>query len=124
MSDSEQSDRMEIKVDADNLYREDVFTDVRAATIRRMVPVHVDGSQDYGRKTVFMGFTQLVTEKGMIPFSFAIPAKNLKEAVENFPEALQATVAHMVEEAKKREKEESSRIILPGAQGDKGTIIR
>lgn len=124
MSDLEQPDRMEFGVDVENLYREDVFTDIRAATIRRMVPVRIDGSQDHSRKTVFMGFTQLVTEKGMIPLNFAIPAKTLKEAVESFPDALQTTVARMVEEAKKREKEESSRIILPGSQGDKGSIIR
>lgn len=124
MNDTEQPPRMEGSVDTQNLYREDVFTDIRAATIRRMVPVNSDGSQDHRRKTVFMGFTQLVTEKGMIPINFPIPAKNLKEALDAFPSALQGTVNRMVAEAKKREQEESSRIILPGAQADKGTIIR
>jgi len=125
MSDTERQARTEARVGMENLYREDVFTDIRAATIRRMVPVNPDGSQDFKRKPVFVGFTQLVTEKGMIPIHFPIPAKNLKEALDAFPAALQETVERMVEEAKKREQEESSRIILPGSQqGDKGTIIR
>ncbi len=124
MSDMERQPEMGARVDSENLYREDVFTDIRAATIRRMVPVNPDGSQDHKRKTVFMGFTQLVTEKGMLPINFSIPAKNLKEALDAFPAALQDTVNRMVEEAKKREQEESSRIILPTSQGDKGTIIR
>ncbi|HOP35948.1 MAG TPA: hypothetical protein PL090_06455 [Syntrophales bacterium] len=124
MSDMERQPETGARVDSENLYREDVFTDIRAATIRRMVPVNPDGSQDHKRKTVFMGFTQLVTEKGMLPINFSIPAKNLKEALDAFPTALQDTVNRMVEEAKKREQEESSRIILPTSQGDKGTIIR
>jgi len=124
MSDTQGQGRMEARVDVENLYREDVFTDIRAATIRRLVPVNSDGSQDHKRKTVFMGFTQLVTEQGMIPLNFPIQAKNLKDAIDVFPAAIRETVDRMVEEAKKRQQDESSRIILPGSPGEKGTILR
>ena len=39
-----QNDLPDIQLDSDGLYREDVFTDRRAGSIRRLTPVTVDGS--------------------------------------------------------------------------------
>ena len=36
----------EIRVNEQNLYREEVYTDLRVATIRRLVPVKSDGTVD------------------------------------------------------------------------------
>ena len=36
----------EIKLDATQLYREEIFTDRKAGTLRRLVPVKTDGSDD------------------------------------------------------------------------------
>src|SRR3989304_1967402 len=36
----------ELKVDTANLYREEMFTDLRVATLRRLVPVRLDGTDD------------------------------------------------------------------------------
>ena len=45
----------EIKFDVAELYREEVFTDRRAGTLRRMVPVTVDGSHDESRPVLYAG---------------------------------------------------------------------
>ncbi len=41
---AQQSELPDIKLDASSLYREEIFTDRRAGTLRRMTPVKVDGS--------------------------------------------------------------------------------
>ncbi|MGH7336381.1 MAG: hypothetical protein ACREI7_02275, partial [Myxococcota bacterium] len=43
----------EIKVDANRLYREEVFTDLRIATIRRLNPVRADGTPDPSRPALY-----------------------------------------------------------------------
>ena len=40
----------EIRVESGNLYREEIFTDLRVATIRRLLPVKADGSPDDSRR--------------------------------------------------------------------------
>ena len=56
MSENETLRSSEVTVDLDTLYKEEVFTDTRAATIRRMSPVLKDGSPDSGRPVLFVGF--------------------------------------------------------------------
>lgn len=104
----------EISVDQNNLYREETFTDVKIASIRRLIPVNPDGSQDYTRKPIFIGFTQLVSQRGPIPIQFPIDAKNLKEAIEKFPVSMNQTLEKMIEDAKELKRQEDSRIIVPG----------
>ena len=105
----------EITVDRDNLYVEDVITDLRIATIRRLTPVKVDGSPDASRPTLYQGQTQLMSQMGPLPVSCAIEAENLEEAMDKFPEAISQAVERMVEEAREIQRQESSRIIVPGA---------
>ncbi len=45
----------EITMDANDLYREDMFTDQKVGTIRRMTPVTVDGEVDAARPVLFIG---------------------------------------------------------------------
>jgi hypothetical protein len=111
---TDQHSRKEISVDQNNLYREETFTDVKIASIRRLIPVKPDGSQDYTRKSLFIGLTQLVSPQGPIPIQFPIEAKNLKEAMEQFPVAMNQTIEKMIEEAKELKRQEESRIIVPG----------
>ena len=54
----------EIEVDLENLYLEEVFTDLKVATIRRLSPVKVDGSQDETRPVLFHAQTQLMSQMG------------------------------------------------------------
>lgn len=104
----------DLKVDTASLYREEILTDLRVATIRRLVPVRVDGSEDPGRPVLFSAQTTLMTQAGPVPVSAAIEAANLAEAAQKFPEAIQAAVERLVEEARDLQRREMSRIVVPG----------
>jgi len=105
----------ELKVDQKNLYREEVFTDMRFATIRQLIPVLPDGQKDDGRKLLFLGHTQIVTPGGALPLKFEIEADSLKQAMERFPEAVQQAFEELVEDMKEAQRQSESRIVVPGA---------
>lgn len=105
----------EIKVDQKNLYREEVFTDLKIATIRQLTPVFPDGQKDDKRKTLFFGQTQMMTPAGSLPVQFEIDARTLKQAMEMFPEAVQKAVQELVENAREAQRQAESRIITPGS---------
>ena len=113
-----------LEVDAQNLYREDVFTDLRVATIRRLTPVKADGSDDPGRSTLFSAETQLMTPQGPVPIHVPIEAKTLEEATKAFGRAVQEGVDKLVEEARELRREASSRIITPAEAGIGSKLIR
>lgn len=104
----------DLKVDVKNLYREEMFTDLKFATIRRLTPVLPDGQPDDRRKVIFVGQTQMMTPAGSLPIQFEIDARNLKQAMDSFPEHLQQAVSELVENAKEAQRQEESRIITPG----------
>ena len=105
----------EIQVDSENLYLEEVFTDLKVATLRRLTPVKVDGSPDETRPVLFHAQTQLMSQMGPLPVNCAIEATSLEEAMQKFPEAIAEAIERMVEEAKEMQRQEASRIIVPGA---------
>ncbi len=105
----------QIKVDQDNLYREESITDLRVATIRRLIPIKADGTDDLGRPVQYIGSTQIISQMGPLPISTPIEASSLREALEKFPQAIQDAVDQMVEEAKEYRRQESSRLVVPGA---------
>ena len=111
---SEQKPLSEIKVDTANLYKEETFTDLQVATLRRMVPVKSDGTPDDSRPVLFMGETQLMSARGLLPVTCPIEASTLEEAIEKFPDAVNATVEKMVEQAREMQRQEASRIVVPG----------
>jgi len=59
----------DIQVDVANLYQEEMFTDMKVATIRRLTPIKLDGSVDESRQTIFSGQTNVLTAAGMLPVS-------------------------------------------------------
>jgi hypothetical protein len=105
----------EISVDTDNLHREEVFTDLHAASIRRLTPVKADGSADSGRDVLYIGETNLMTQMGPLPVQFPIEAKSLGDAFNQFAEGVKGAVERLNERAKEMVREESSRIVVPGA---------
>ena len=113
MSSSEPNGRDEIQVDADNLYREESFTDLKVASIRRLVPVKADGSPDESREAMFVGQTHVMSTVGPVPVQCPLEAKTLQEAMQQFPDAVKQAVATMVEEAKELRRQEASRIVVP-----------
>ena len=107
----------EIKVDKSNLYREESFTDLKVATIRRLSPIKEDGSPDSARPTLFTGETTLMSDRGPLPIQAPIEAKDLTEAMEKFPEAVQAAVERLIDQAREMQRQQMSRIVVPGQGG-------
>lgn len=111
---------LELKMDPASLYREEVFTDRQAGTLRRLTPVRPDGATDAARAVIYVGQAQLLTPVGALPLSFEIDARSLKEAIERFPEAAKVAVDQAVEELKELRREASSSIVIPEAGGGLG----
>ena len=105
-------------VDKNNLYREESITDLKIANIQRLVPVHLDESEDSSRETIFLGRTQLSTPQGPMPIQAKLAAKTLEEAMDIFPKAMEAETQKVVESFRQmqeqQKKEKESRIIMPG----------
>jgi len=107
----------EIRFDAASLYREDVFTDRTAGTIRRLIPVQVNGEPDTSRAVLYSGQTQLLTPGGVLPLGFEIEATSLEDAIARFPAAVQEALNQAIEEAREMRREAQSRIVVPEAGG-------
>jgi len=103
----------EIRIDLDNLYHEETFTDLKVGWVRRLTPVTPDGNRDKSREPLFIGQTQLATPQGPIPIQCQIPAKTLPEAIKKFPEVMELTIKNMIERAKEMQEQATSRIIKP-----------
>ena len=112
-----QPDLPEVSLDPTSLYQEDVFTDRRAGTIRRLKPITVTGADDPSRATLFSGQTQLLTPAGVLPLGFDIEAATLEEALQKFPEGVKAALEQAIEEAREMRRESSSRIVVPDVGG-------
>jgi hypothetical protein len=114
---AQQQELPEIALDASGLYREEIFSDRKAGTIRRMTPVTQDGSPDPARPVLFSGQTQLLTPAGVLPLGFEIDAKTLDEAVQKFPAAVKLALNDAIEEAREMRREAASRIVVPEVGG-------
>ena len=77
----------EIKMDAENLYREEMFTDNAVGTLRRLTPVTATGEIDPSRNDQYVGSTQVLTSAGPMPLSFEVPAESLADAAAAFGDA-------------------------------------
>ena len=111
------SDLPEVHLDPAGLYREEMFTDRRAGTIRRLTPVNVDGATDPKRPVLFSGQTQLLTPAGVLPLVFEIEASTLEEALAKFPEGVNAALEQAIDEAREMRREAASRIVVPEVGG-------
>lgn len=105
----------EIRMDAAGLYREEVFTDNRVGTLRRMTPVTSSGEADKTRRVQFIGATQVLTPAGALPLSFEIEAGTLAEAVSAFGDAATAALEQTMEELKELQRQQASSIVVPKA---------
>jgi len=104
---------VDLSVNENNLYQEEFFTDFDMASIRRMTPVKPNGLRDKSRKLVFVGNLNLMTPQGPLPIQAAIDARNLKEAIDRYPEAMKHALGEMQEKIKKLQQEKESKIIVP-----------
>jgi hypothetical protein len=114
------TDLPDVELDSQGLYREDVFTDRRAGSIRRLTPVTVDGAVDPARPVLFSGQTQLLTPAGVLPLGFEIEARTLEEAIRKFPEGVKVALEQAIDEARELRREAASRIVVPEVGGGIG----
>ena len=113
----------ELKLDPDKLYLEEVLTDRRIGTLRRLTPVTKDGKTDAARAVVYVGETQIMTPAGSIPIGFEIGAGSLEEAAEKFGPAAKEAIDRTVRELQELRRQASSSIVVPqGPLGGGGKI--
>ncbi len=114
-----QNDLPDVRLDPGAMYREEIFTDRRAGTIRRLTPITVDGATDPARPVLFSGQTQLLTPAGVLPLVFDIEAATLEEALKKFPDGVKTALEQAIDEAREMRREAASRIVVPevGATG-------
>ncbi len=103
----------QIQVDADNLYREESFTDLKVASIRRLVPIKTDGTDDDSRPSIYTGSAHIMSQMGPVPVNTQIEADSLQDALKKFPDAIKVAIDKMIDEAKEMQRQESSRIVVP-----------
>jgi hypothetical protein len=120
MNNEMNSQQVDFSVNKDNLYREVMFTDLRVASIRKLVPINADGSDDKNRSVIFVGATQLMTPDGPLPIQTKLNATTLDGALSEFPQAMKRALDNVIEEFQKMQQEkpqqpkDDSRIIVPG----------
>ena len=107
-------------MDAADLWREEIFTDRKVGTIRRLTPVKADGAPDAARKAQYVGETSLMTPAGTLPLSFEIQADSLEQATAAYGDAVQQAFQEAMEELKEMRRKASSQLVIPGAAGLSG----
>jgi len=103
----------ELKLEPDKLYLEEVFTDRRIGTLRRLTPVTKDGKTDASRPIVYVGETQIMTPAGSIPIAFEVVADSLGEAAEKFGPLAKDAIDRTVRELQELRRQASSSIVVP-----------
>ena len=103
----------EIKIDPKALYLEEIFTDRRVGTIRRLTPVGKDGARDQGRALLYVGETQVLTPAGALPIAFEIGAGSLEEAADKFGQLAKEAIERTVKELQELRRQAASSIVIP-----------
>lgn len=106
-----------IGMDIADLHVEEIFTDRRVGTIRRLTPVDASGGPDPDRAVSYHGQTQVLTPAGALPVNFEIEAGSLEEAVAGFGDAAKAALADTMERLEEMRREAASSIIVPDGSG-------
>ena len=104
----------DISMNANELYLEDIFTDNKVGTIRRMTPVLPSGETDPARSVIYMGSTQMMTPAGPLPLNFEIETDTLENAVNNFGEEANKALEKTMEELQEMRRQQASQIVMPG----------
>ncbi|MDA7852101.1 hypothetical protein N9A71_01000 [Porticoccaceae bacterium] len=104
-------------MDPNGLFREENFTDQKMGSIRKLVPVKADGSDDPDRTTEFFGSAQVMTPMGAIPLNFALDGATIGEAASDFAGKAQIAVEEAGREIERMRREQASKIVVPGQGG-------
>jgi len=96
-----------------DLWLEEIFTDRRVGTIRRMTPVKGDGTPDAGRQVLYVGETQVLSQVGTLPITFPLEAKTLEDAAKLFGPAAKTAIERAVKELQELRRQAASSIVVP-----------
>ena len=107
----------ETAMDPNGLFREENFTDQKMGSIRKLVPVKADGSDDPDRTTEFFGSAQVMTPMGAIPLNFALDGATIGDAARAFAGKAQIAVEEAGREIERMRREQASKIVVPGQGG-------
>jgi hypothetical protein len=114
---SSASNGRQASMDATQLYREEIFTDRRVGTIRRLTPVAVDGTPDAARPVIFVGQAQVMTPMGAVPISFELDSPTLDGAIAKFGDAAEQAVQQTMRELQEIRREQASSLVIPDSAG-------
>ena len=104
---------MEPDMNPADLWMEEVYTDRRIGTLRKLTPVKGDGAPDSAREVQWVGETQVLSQIGTLPITFPLEAKTLEEAAKKFgPEAKKA-IERTVRELQEMRRQAASQIVIP-----------
>lgn len=107
-------------MDDKGLYLEEVFTDRKVGTIRRLTPVDALGAPDHSRPTLYIGQAEIMTNMGPVPINFDIPGATLGEAVAGFAPAATAAIEQTVRQIQELRRQQASQLVVP--QGGLGGL--
>jgi hypothetical protein len=96
-----------------DLWLEEIFTDRRVGTIRRMTPVDGNGARDAGREVLYIGETQVMSQLGALPINFVLEAKSLADAAKQFGPAAKLAIERTVKELQELRRQQASSIVVP-----------
>ena len=100
-------------MDPASLYLEEVFTDRRIGTIRRLTPVKADATTDVARPVIYVGETQVMTQMGTLPIAFEIPAGTLEDAAKQFGGLAKEAIDRTMKELQDLRRQAASSIVIP-----------
>ncbi len=103
------------EMDPKQMYREEIFTDRKLGTIRKLTPVGADGAIDAARPVIFSGQAQVMTPMGALPLSFDLEAASLDAAIAKFGAAAEAAVQQTMRELQEMRREQASSLVIPDA---------
>jgi hypothetical protein len=103
----------EPNIDPAALYLEEVFTDRRVGTIRRMTPVKGDGVRDPTREVTYVGETQVMSTVGALPIVFEIDATSVEDAAVKFGPLAKEAIERTVRELQDLRRQAASSIVIP-----------
>lgn len=104
-------------MEKEDFYLEEVFTDRRVGTIRRLTPVTPEGLPDDSRSVLYAGQTQVMTPAGALPLTFDIEAESLDEAIDKYGDEARIMLEKTMEEIREMRRESASSIVVPGSGG-------
>ena len=88
MNGVDQDQKVDFSIDRNDLYRQEVITDLKVASIMKFIPIKLDGTEDNSRTAIFLGQGQAMLPQGVTPIQVQLEADNLEEATGAFPEAM------------------------------------